>query len=307
MDTTKFTMGIVGLVVIILMVTGAVIPAVEDAQYDITEKEQNTAQKFHALKGADLNTTISVNDSAVLTIGDKTYTWTETSNLSVLISDEFTVEAILYNGDCLLKIFDYQNNIYNGSIDTITLTISSGTVSYTLSATDYTAELKGDVLILDDNGDYGIFQGRSATLYVDLDSKVYMVCTNVDVSLSSRLDYVVSGTMDKLKACTYFQTMPTFTDTTDTTTITVTNLTKSDDGHTYILKPDVKVTLSVNLGGSSASLDANNAWNASILAPIEYTVTDSNDSGAVLLGIIPLLLIIVAVLYAVRLMGASRN
>ena len=54
--------------------------------------------------------------------------------------------------------------------------------------------------------------------------------------------------------------------------------------------------------------DYSRTHNASIFAPIEYEyISGTDNTYMALMGIIPLMLIIVAVLYAVRLMGGSRN
>lgn len=304
MDTTKFTMGIVGLVVIILMVTGAVLPAVENAQAEQATTANNTDMRYTAsldpvgqyvveskTDGLYVNDKLACliptgsNYFFVIRGNDFTAAYTTTGALVMsIISTGLTSTISLDSGDKF--IFD------NGTVSRFEADDSSTTTVTTYSY----------LVIPDSVGKYGLFTlGGGHFFHINANVPLYllMASTSVNSSYSGGNTFIETNSAGQIKknVTTYLSDGSLVTDSsTAGLSATLTS--------TMIGDIDIKVTgISFNSTSASGATTVTYA-----LAPVEYKFIDSEDAQyRALFAIIPLLLIIVAVLYAVRLMGASRN
>lgn len=288
MDTTKFTMGIVGLVVIILMVTGAVLPAVEDAQNDQHTIKQNASALYMIADESSDTVRIETIDSVAyinnVSLGDlvdpavttTVYIWSENcAARSTYNTNDLRWDSWYYvmNGTSLTSGFLSNTNYYLIFEDN-TVTAYAKTDDSVYNTADYTT-----LMLPSNSGSYGAWD-LSTPVFVDDESKIYGAYR---LGSAWRL---ISGTVDNLVPSLVLDSEGN--DVTSSTTFTATSTKTANDASNKLtaISPIVSV----------------------VFAPIEYTeISDNQNTATVLFGIIPLLLIIVAVLYAVRLMGASRN
>ena len=311
MDTTKFTMGIVGLVVIILMVTGAVLPAVEDAQKDQSSVALNTSERYSIATPTELVTINTVDGTGMLNdipvhqvIGYEDQTEASDATLmAYVVTDKSlyyskitissgTVSSGSWVGyDLVVNTMlntdpgsPFNINTEGSSVviegNTITTTLPGGTVDTTINW----------CMIPDGGGKYGAYLRQGIPDYnvcVDDGKTVYAVSVG---AWASKQFSIIYGTVNNMSNILAYNG-----GTAQTGTYTI-NTQKTDyDASNKII--------SIVSDGIS-----NNTTNSELFVPIEYTkISSDQNTLSVLFGIIPLLLIIVAVLYAVRLMGASRN
>lgn len=277
-------MGIVGLVVIILMVTGAVLPAVENAQNTQITETNNTTQRYFVsssalsveLGAADGEATINGVKVSQITTSDSAYAFTDKFALRSLKSSD------TWSTWMIIGLFDTTETITKIEGATVSIVDGSATITRISNPSDtFTCEVS-KVMYPSATGDYGLFYTSNSTpLYVDADSDLYRI------KVGGTNAYVQAGKMDTLTA--YF--------TYDNGTITT--------GETYTVPSAEHIE---EYGSDYYKITESPGSFGAFVAPIKYHIVADNDSMLIsLFGIIPLLLIIVAVLYAVRLMGASRN
>lgn len=302
MDTTKFTMGIVGLVVIILMVTGAVIPAVENAQDDQRTIVQNTGAYYVSKMDSNITAIdfeIAIDGSNV-TVNDYTVNLSSYSfmRVPIVVTDQFFV-ILNAGGSAAIGYYGYGNDVFSSdTISSISISIGSdGTYTATAGATTDSGTIT-KLIYAAKNGDMGFFNPSVSPVWIDNNVKAYAVTNSWR---SGYGDMSVLGEFDK-------STFTLISSGIHTGTMSNVQLSKTiaestDLAYKLATSPSFTATLTVSDTDESVTLS-----NVGVIAPIDYTTISDNDASMIsLFGIIPLLLIIVAVLYAVRLMGASRN
>ena len=300
MDTTKFTMGIVGLVVIILMVTGAVIPAVENAQKDQYSTDNNSNELYVIAESTEATPTnpieLELTVDGFIIINGVTDTQAFTNYSDKIWAENVGIQVGLNSG-AYKFLYAYWTDATTVSTNLATKLVYNGSSLAVYDGTTLKFEVDSDYFIYPySKGTYGQFDQRTASLRADLhinkESVVY-VGTNGN-------GY---GFMKGTYADGFQQVGYSGSATLDTRTLTYTSK-LSEDGLTWQFdsKPIMVLSDSAEVEESTTS-----DW-INIYAPIEYKYISDNDASIIsLVGIIPLMLIIVAVLYAVRLMGASRN
>lgn len=296
MDTTKFTMGIVGLVVIILMVTGAVLPVVQSSQESLLVKEQNTDYNYvlvsdddttyEVLKKATEDASPTINGVEIQSIvgGTGAFDVDLIWDKGVLTTGRNAEDSWNTN----LTVYFDDNGSLTGNQYVKSAVFSSGVVTLTTTSDTVLTSTYEYLLLPSENGTYASYTSSDIStkdVYADSNSTIYYYS---DYWVSSML--IASGTIKDLAVSLAYSN-------------------------------NVDVTTSVSIAvvsepteyGASNKIDSIDVTgftlrNVQVFVPIEYSAVEENSgSEYALIGIIPLLLIIVAVLYAVRLMGASRN
>lgn len=307
MDAQKLVMGIVGLAVMVMVITAVVLPTVQNAQNEQVTEYNNTVETYLAASPTEVNLEFVPGDSAGTTFSINGKDYTVANGTFVMISDNVQVRYISSNNRLALVDTDYPQT--SNGITVTTLVITNG--SYVLNeglTNEYTGTVKGTVYVVSDVGKYGLY-GGDTRFAVDADSEFSMFIDKVlDTNTGLRIFASITGN--------------------PVDGFTVNSLTKYTTADGFAAgDPD---DLSVNFYTDSLKLVENGShytWNGRIsyvydnngvditvssqfstwYAPLAYTdISDANDTIRVLFGLIPLLLIIVVVLYAVRLMG-SRN
>lgn len=327
MDTTKFTMGIVGLVVIILMVTGAVIPAVENSETIVTEatfsnEDVLTTGEFGSYSTTSVNLVFDLSADTATTIGDAVVTY---NGENVNMRSGFNRHMVVVTNSLYIDIdgAGYSNKIFyvTGIDSTDTFNKATGisfgnyvyTISYDASAktVSLSSTADGFTTLVFENQDlfwsiapknqysYSNSAANMASVYVgqkDIENKtVGILASNATLTIDDSSYYF---------ECVYDKSgVHVITDYTGEYTVTYSwgnNLTLVD-GSTDVYK-GAAFTFTLSVDGSDTTLTPLRTF-------LKYEVEghEVTNSEAALFAIIPLLLIIVAVLYAVRLMGASRN
>lgn len=302
MDTTKFTMGIVGLVVIILMVTGAVLPAVEDAQKEQYSEKNNTTQRFTMASISD-EIVIGCDASGVI-INDVHYD-VASSLTTIAIGEDLQISY--YKPGPTLAV--QSGTLYSGTAVSTAETVTLSNGEFTVSKpTPVTGTYTSPLYLLSSSGDYGVFSGINEGQFgISNESTLWafvQVAFTID-GVSTSVRGIVSGTPTDIHFVdAWDNTAGTAIALEDITVSWGTAPDKVDDVHYLISHRNITVKYTVD----DVEYSADSTFPNGILAPIEYKYISDNDASVIsLIGIIPLLLIIVAVLYAVRLMGASRN
>ena len=160
----------------------------------------------------------------------------------------------------------------------------SGTVTITASST-YTSSY--DYLVIPDTtGNYGIWDYSDRPWHVDSDSTIYAALNTTARS------YLIAGKISDLKVEFEISSGSLVTGSTASASYVPT-----DDGKSNVLSG-----ITLNSGGSSASI----VDYAVVVCPLSYH-TISDDRMYDLIGIIPIFLILVPVMLAVRMITLRRN
>lgn len=300
MDTTKFTMGIVGLVVIILMVTGAVIPAVEDAQKDQYSTDNNTNERYLIVTDTVATETnplileLSADNHFIINGVEDTQAYQANYdkmwglNISIRVHDSNYFQAYVWTDATTGGTKSCHKLVYDGSVltgydtvdsvDTEKFTVNTDFFIYPYSKGTY--------------GQFSITNSTASNLHINKDANVFVG------AVGNTYEFLKGTYADGFETVGYVGNASY-----DASTLSYTAV-LSEDSLTWSFGGAPSIVLT---DSTEVSEPLSNAW-VSVYAPIEYKyISDSDSSIITLVGIIPLLLIIVAVLYAVRLMGASRN
>lgn len=282
MDAQKLVMGLVGLAVIIMVVTAAVLPTVENAQAEQKTIKQNSDALFTAIPSSE-TLVYSVTDNVLYINGQAVTDYIESGTTRVYVVSDAGIIRTSYTEGTGWGGAQFVSTLVGGNgIHTITATntveFNNGTVKVTTASDPITGSYSY-VLSPSKDGKYGAWETTALPKFVDDKSKIYAFYA------VSNTAYVASGTLDALTMDFYLNAgTPS-----DPIAVTATYTPTDNDASNSLTA----------LSGATFRV---------IMAPLDYTVIDdTQNSYTVLLGLIPLLLIIVAVLYAVRLMGSSRN
>lgn len=300
MDAQKLVMGIVGLAVIIMVTVAVVFPAVENAQKDQYSTENNP-EGIYSMALSSGTVTVSVNttnghmiingveDTQEVSVSGSTpeKLWLKNVGINLKLSTDTYLFAIRYWSDATTT----------STYDADTIVYSNGSATLLRNDAEVLTVESDFFMYPDSKGTYGMYDLRTdpprSDVYINMDSTVY-------VGASAGLQYgLMKGNYDD-----GFSVVGYSGDASrDTVSLTYTT-TESDDGLTWQFASAPTLVRSDSGGVES---DTTSGW-VYAYVPLEYKyISDSDASILSLLGIIPLLLIIVAVLYAVRLMGTSRN
>lgn len=289
------TQKIIAIAVTIIIISTVAIPVIDDVQKEIATTGNNSAFSFMASTGSDITTSITNVDSTI-SIGDLVISKTgDVHAATILISSGLIINTY----SSTLRVTDISNDIQLAQVTAIDIT--SGAYSYTVSGTDYSGTLAGDVLFLSDTGTYGYFDSIS-DLKLNSNSKVYVTYAVTPFRDSSNnslsLTGVISGTIkDGMSGTLYKYVSSEFVSVSSSSTINAVD----EDGIMYSLT-------NIESSAIDSSVTYNRTVTGGIFAPIEYKyISDSDESLINLIGILPIMLILVPLMMAVRMMALKRN
>ena len=171
MKVQSLVMGIVGLAVIIMVLTAAVISAVENAQTETRTTANNTGARFAAVEtstAVDLEITYNSENEYPVTVGDYNIPLTVSSPLfNIAVADNFIIYKQVSHTYMICIHEGIQNNITAASI-------SNGVLSFTdmNSSEEYTLNIEGNLLYAAAKGTYGEFNGNTS-VYLNKGDVVY--------------------------------------------------------------------------------------------------------------------------------------
>lgn len=287
------TQKIVAIAVTIIIISTVALPIIDDSEIEEKKITQNVGQRFSMLEPDDSKTYTITYSSGNIIVNGVTY---ETSVFdTVVYSDAIVVDV--HNSNLRVASADYLEN-------TLQVVINGGTITYTNTSNVDRSVTYSWALIVQANGDYGLFK-QGTTVYVNESSKIIYARTNTNLSNSDltpssiTVRNVMSGTFNDMKSDFAVATSEDITSVELSGFITdVTEVSKE----VYSITPGTN-TLSIiadtNLGEySNPSLAM-----SLIAAPLSYYYYgDSN-----MFGVVAIILMLVPLMMAVRMIALKRN
>lgn len=292
---------VVAIAIIVLIVSTVAVPVIDDASDSAKINRVNNTQIF-AIADSDSNLDIYVNESGFIVINSDVFSsdYAATS-IAVAFSDNFFIQKPRDGGLRIYYGSEFTDSIsINGHV-----TINEGVVScVTTDSVSVSFASIGDILYLSKDGDYGFF-GQNSTFKLNADSKIYQINSNElfrnaelnPTSIGARA-YVLQGTFADLRATWYIM----YADVTAPVDNFVGHLNVTDEGAGVYSCTVNNTSTVVQITNATGTYSA--TYGYSIIAPIAYT-EDSGWSG--LIQILPILLFLVPVMFAVRMIQTRRN
>lgn len=283
------TQKIIAIAVTIIIISTVAIPVIDDLQESQKSAANNTSELFNAVIGSGEDITITTSDGAASING-----YAAPSGVDVFVSASLVV---FYNNG--LKVVDMVNNFVGAVSGSIV--ISDRTFNYTTAGSvEKSGTITGTYLYLAENGTYGQFKPQDGARFNN-NSQMYGVVLTAPiaavnytavtafVSGSVRGGFVVNEGYDLVNG--------SLVDVTSTLTPKLTYT--ETDGYNVLSAASVVADVS----GSSGY-----AGILHIYAPIQYHYISDEDSSLFnLIGVIPIILILVPLMLAVRMIALKRN
>lgn len=295
------TAKVVALAVVILIIVGTTLPAIIDAQNQQVSNAQNVGYKFMAEIGSDLTLSISYDSEAgTYTIGDYVVNISEAGINASDVGFLNTNLVVRLRSNGSMTVTDY----VNGSRAVITaISITSGVFSYNYAGVEYTGSITGNCYYLSDSGKYGLFHHDASdkfSINVNDDSKITVLSLEALSGEWSGINAIWTGSVkDGMTVDSCYR----WADNAFVEYGSELSLVYSDAQGYHVLS-DVDFTFSHD--DKTTSVIHSNRITA-IFAPIDYTyISDEQASLRSLFGIIPILLIMITVVFAVRMIGGRE-
>lgn len=288
MNIDKSVFGVLSILVAVIVVATVAIPVIEDSSKEIHSTVQNTAQKYYAKSSSDLSEdlTITLVSRDNYTINGESY---ELNPNGVVIITDMGDMWILYNDNYYLYQKINNHAFSSLSIGGSTTFYTDGTyVATTATGTEYTGTF-GNVVYPSVDGDLGYF--FNTTAYADDASDVIFFSTSIN---NSGAMYAI-----KFKA-TGEEVEKIVSPFSSGAEVTLTDLTMTYNAADETIADNAIDGLTYRVGETEYTTKT-------FIAPLEYKTITNKDSAMIsILQIVPLLLLIVPVMMAIR-MYSSRG
>ena len=305
MDIGKITLGLVSILVAILIIAMVAIPVIEDSQKGTPYEGDNTGGSTNMEYVTDKDWTIVRAGSTVTTtIGTgssaKTDSYTISGTVWGVVSDKFIVR--FQNSGT--GFWDFGSNTYYNSVTpatiTVTIACTNGTVSITNNAAENplnkTISNVGFTLMKFATGEWTRYSGPiNVTLGQDV---IYgNLPLNNDTTGPIRLYKTVDGGAPEtvVAPCTYYGTAIS------ASSIDSQVIHYEEIGGKQAVGSYDGVTTKFTVGGTQKTTESIYMW-----VPIHFESTyeaGAADTNSVLMGIVPIMLIIVTIMMAVKMLG----
>ena len=288
MNIDKSVFGVLSILVAVIIVATVAIPVIEDSSKDIHSTVQNTTQRYYATSSSDLSEdlTITLETDNIYTINGERYD--ASPNNIVMITDTGDM-WILYGNN--YNLYQKSDNYAQKSlgIGGSTTFYTDGTYKATkFAGVEYTGTFS-NVIYPSKDGDLGYF--LNSTAYADDASDViFFSISNASYGAMFATKYKATGE-EVEKIVSPFA---------NGAGVTLTDAAISYNSSDETIADNAINGLTYKVGDTSYTLRA-------FIAPLEYKTITENDSAMIsILQIVPLLLLIVPVMMAVR-MYSSRG
>lgn len=282
---------VVAIAIIVLIVSTVAVPVIEDSTSEYRTTGQNADMFYKMAANTDV-VNITLADDTLTVNGYVLPAITANTDTIVVFADDFRISAFYNDG---VQVHISTPNIAGRTTGNIA--INSNTVTWTAYDTSDSLSYQytsSTLLYASSTGDYGAFSyGHTANL--NTDSKIYaMVSVVMDGTYISGL---LSGTIYNL--------VPSFLVGASSVSLDFSNAV-ADSGKDYLIYTNgYNSTISAVIDGQTKTVTQ---ISIPILAPIEYTyISDSDSSIISLLNVVPILLFLVPVMFAVRMIQTRRN
>lgn len=294
MNIDKSVFGILSILVAVIVVATVAIPIVESSGTQIYTTENNTTERFM----------MASDSSEVVTLGFSTANGYSVNGVTVPqpSTSTWNVKAFWpggfakYNGTGFMEI-NGNGEASRFNVTKIVYDPAASTLTYTTLTEDVVVNDVPYMYYMANDGDYGLFVSTNpVSINKDTDYFIFVENTNLTGTGAFRSGFVYNN--DSLVETIIDPKLAgsdrNFQDTTITFNLNI------EDVDRYHFTIDGVTDLTV--GGSVIS-----SQTITIVAPIEYKAVSQNDSAMIsILQIVPLLLLIVPVMMAVR-MYSSRG
>lgn len=288
------TQKIIAIAVTIIVISTVAIPIINEMQQGQISVYQNSTELFACASSGDDITLTVVSAGHVEVNGYEV----PTVNSSRLLAVSDNVAIIIGSSS---STFVAVTDPVNGRHNTTEVTITGGVLSYVDTNVTYTVNLEGDFYYPSASGTYGMFYPSSEYNF----NKEAVFFTFVNNSFSNAglspntvsVNALYKGTYNDLKFL--FASESSFVGG----SATITNIDDSGEGYlsttsnsqvSYVIKNDVGT---YTYSGPKA-----------FLAPLEYiSIAESNEFAVQLFDVIPILLLLVPLMMAVRMITLRRN
>lgn len=291
-------MGLVSLLIAVIFIAMVAVPVIEESQQGVPFSGENTTSIHYAYVEDQNWSVVRTGNSVTTTIGSDSETYTRTATEWTITADTFMLR---FNNNGT-SVWNFTNNTYsnavNPSTNAVTVTCTSGTVSITDAAEtmDITIENTQFAII---KFSKGTWMRSSVPVKVTPGQEIVIGNFPLDTSTTGpiRLYTVTDGENPEALITPVYQygnalmSMPVTSMTIDYEVI----------GTGQVVGAYNEVTTGYTYDGTAKTTTSNYFW-----CPIafESEASEEASTNTMLLGIIPVLLIIVAVMIAVRMLGA---
>ena len=294
MEVNKIATALVAIVITIVVIGTVAVPIVDEAVTGTSYKGTNTnyESKYTLLDSSPTFTLERASSGTItLTQGGSTRTVGMDGNPAVIVSDVISIRVT----STAIVVWDLDTNIFETIRDmssTFSLVVNNGSAHYTIddeSETDITFTMNF-ALLKDPNGTWGVFSNQGFKITVGQDYYIGSIY-GYERFGPTRL---IEATGDQVGESIIDPITSSGGDVVSTPTVTYDiDYTESEGGQKVGLVSGITSTW------GNSSVTEFHAW-----APLEFRSTATGDTGTdgLLLSIIPVLLIIVAIMMAVRVL-----
>lgn len=292
MKIETVAVGLVSLVVAILVIVTVAVPVVEDSQNGSSYSGENSGavQRYSVYEGAE-PITIERTGAMTYSISGKTV---ELASASLLISDKLSAMETATQ----IRVYDYGNNrVSVATIDTDTAfsaSITASGYSWTLNGTTTTgSQAVGWMAVADGSGSWGRFD---SSFNVSMGGTIIMPHLQAGGSGPGYIAKVKDGAVESFLVPMY-----------GTSGSNIIQSAYVDD-HSFSIgftESGTLQTVGSYTGGYTLTYGDSTSTLNSFIAPLAWESANENENstGKILLGIIPILLILVCVMMAVRMIA----
>lgn len=300
MNIDKSVFGVLSILVAIIVVATVAIPVIEDSSKEIKTTQNNVSERYMMSESTVGEITIEATktagtfiingESKTINAGDYADFWCVlTNNLFVRLYS--TSSWVTFDGLPVssTNLGTTGKVVINSEGWTVTVPSGSGAGTYT-GTYDW-------ICYPNEKGNYGLYRYSVSAAYVDNDATVFAIkeSPNVSEGVMTIPTVIWSGSIDG------GDNTKIAWDRTNNQTLDV-----SSSTDVYI-KYSEKGEISTKMSSVTVEYGDNSATISTVIIPIEYHVITENDSAMIsILQIVPLLLLIVPVMMAVR-MYSSRG
>lgn len=273
---------VIALTIIVILIATAALPVISDSQTTLLVEENNAGLRYYATEQVTSETEITIPTGTDFVIDGVTF---EAEQYDIVLVSSSLCVRVINNA---YQVVDFVNAMHR----TVTAISIASDGTYTTNDPTCTGTIEGTVIIASPTGDYGLFPS-GVTLKINEDSKLYSYGRFQHET--DQVAYLVEGTITNMSLAALY-------DVTSQTALTPSNFTLAVNDEK--VTPDAhNVSYSVvNTGLLSITHDEVTVTIPSLVlfAPVSYDVV-GNSQHYTLLGVLPILMIIAAVLFTLRI------
>lgn len=293
------TQKIIAIAVAIIIISTVAIPIIDDMEKQFEVTSNNTTQRYTASTSlSDVDVSLSVANSIASINGYEV----GTANYAILvITDTFVIRAQGANNLAIA--------VDGTQYSTPSASITGKVLSFTASEVDYTFEYEDYIYYAAENGKYGYF--ANTEFYANVGTTILYAYTNfgasnsdLDPSSANFLGLFSLSIEDNALVPVWVESRTEGVEYEPTPVTLPDSLIKdNEDGSYTVTAGTLPLSFVTNVG--TYSMDAD--YRIGFIAPMEYKHIMDSAGMIDLINIIPILLILIPVMMAVRMITLKRN